>query len=495
EKIEKLETAIAAVEEAKEDQTGAPPDSPEHQEATQQLEKAQGELKQLLEELGIGSSEQSTEQSSRELERATAALEDTEIENSGSEEIAGIPDVVDSEAQLDEQQEQLEETTEQLEESAEAESEAKNQLVVTVTELQAEQTAIIDRFNVILNELDKKGGNTEFYRQYIQAVSSIELDVQDAEGLGLRLISWAQSEEGGLRWVNNTGKFLGVFVASVLFAQILGMFLNKSLSQFSGISVLMRRFIVLIVKRGGILVGFLLALTALEVSLGPVLALLGGVSFVLAFALQSNLGNLASGLMIMAYKPFDVGDEVKVGDLWGIVDSITLANTKIKGFGGQLFTLPNNVVWSSTIENLSHSEIRQFKVWLRIGFDEDLASIEKFLVDIVKSHPKVLENPAPGTLVWLIEDYYISVNVKGWTNKDEFWKVYQDIIRMIQKRFVEEGLNLAAIPKQIEIVEEADGNGKIPYLASETPIHKRLEKAPATPDDLANRMDAEQVEV
>ncbi|MDY6782459.1 MAG: mechanosensitive ion channel [Cyanobacteriota bacterium] len=489
EKIEKLDEAIAAVEDAKEDQTGAPPDSPEYQEATQQLEKVQDELKQLLEELGI----ESSEQSSQELDRATAILEDTEIDSSETENVAGLPDVVDSEEKLEEQQEQLEETTEQLEESAEAESEAKNQLVVTVTELQGEQTAIVDRFGVILDEIERKGGSAESYRQYIQAVSSIELDVQDAEGLGLRLLSWAKSEEGGLRWVNNTAKFLGVFIITVTFAQILGVFLNRSLSQFSGFSILMRRFIVLIVKRGGILVGFLLALTALGVSLGPVLALLGGVSFVLAFALQSNLGNLASGLMIMAYKPFDVGDEVKVGSLWGIVDSITLANTKIEGFDGQLFTVPNNVVWGDTIENLSNSEIRQFKTWLRIDFDEDLASVEKMLLELVKSHPKVLDNPAPGTFVWLIEDYYISLGISGWAGKDDFWNVYQDIIRMIQKRFAQEGLNLAAIPKQIEIAVDANENGKVPSLVSETPLHQRLEKESITPEELEDRIEIKKV--
>lgn len=78
------------------------------------------------------------------------------------------------------------------------------------------------------------------------------------------------------------------------------------------VSELFRDFTVITIKRGVLVLGALLALASLGVSLGPVLALVGGASFVLAFALQSNLGNFASGLMLLVSKPFDVGDEVRV---------------------------------------------------------------------------------------------------------------------------------------------------------------------------------------
>ncbi|MFB2834044.1 mechanosensitive ion channel domain-containing protein [Floridanema evergladense] len=459
-KIEKLEAAIKKVEDAQEAQKGAKPDSPEYKKATEQLDKADEALKKLLQELGASKGDK-TEQSSQNLNNATATLEKTEIKNNPEEKVAGVPGVVNNEQKLQEKKQEVERTTQQLEKSADAESEAKNQLVTTVTELQGQQTAIIDRLNAVLDELEKKGGDVKSYRQYIKAVSTVEVDTKDTEGLGLRLISWAQSSEGGLRWAGNFGKFTGIILASIVVSQILGALLNQILSRFGGTSAIMRQFIVMLVKRGGVVVGFLLALTALEVSLGPVLALVGGVSFVLAFALQSNLGNLASGLMIMAYKPFDVGDEIKVGELWGWVEAITLANTKIKGFSGQIFTIPNNNIWNDTIENLSHDKNRKIMLSFRVAFDEDLKKVEQLLIDTFKSHPKVLTNPAPSTFVWQIEEYYISLFAGGWTKKDDFWDTYADIIRLIQKRFNEEGIELAAIPKAIEIgVEMNELNGK-----------------------------------
>ncbi|MEG4113340.1 MULTISPECIES: mechanosensitive ion channel domain-containing protein [unclassified Microcoleus] len=466
--IEKLEAAIKAFESAQEAQKGAEPESPEYQEATQQLEEADEALKQLLKDIGATA----TGQSSQDRENATAAVENTEIKNNGEEKVAGSPAVVNNQQNLQQKEQELKKTTENLQKSTDADSAAKNQLVVTVTELQSQLTAIDDRFNAILEELEKKGGDPKPYRQYTQAVMSIDIDTKDTQGLGVRLLAWAKAEEGGMRWVGNTGKFVGIVIVSIVVSQILGAILYRLMKLFGGTSRIMRQFIVMLVKRGGVVVGFLVALTALEVSLGPVLALVGGLSFILAFALQSNLGNIASGLMIMAYKPFDVGDEIKLGELWGWVESITLANTKIKGLDGQMFNVPNNTVWGDTIENLSHSDTRKFTHCLRIGFEEDLGKVEQLLVEILKSHPKVLAAPAPSTQVWSIEDYYISLKADGWVNKEDFWTVHSDAIRMIRQRFYKEGIQLAAIPKSMDVGEPDNSNGNISYLVSETSVHR-----------------------
>mgnify|MGYP001791033122 FL=1 len=312
----------------------------------------------------------------------------------------------------------------------------------------------VDRFKVVLNELELKGGDPKSYRQYIDAISTVEVDLQDTEGVGVRLISWLQSGEGGLRWAGNLATFVGIVIASIIVSQVLGFLLKRFLIKVDNVSGLMREFTVMLVKRGGVVIGFMLALTALEVSLGPILALLGGASFVLAFALQSNLGNLASGLMMMLYKPFDVGDEVKVNGIWGYVDDVTLANTKLKGFQGQIFSIPNNVVWSGTIETLTQSKARKVSIWLRIAFDENLEAIERLLIEIMKSHPKVLQDPGPSTSVWQIEEYYISVGVGGWTTQEDYWTVHSDAIRMIRERLTKEGIPVAAIPAQEEIISQ-----------------------------------------
>ncbi|MGE5660294.1 MAG: mechanosensitive ion channel domain-containing protein [Actinomycetota bacterium] len=474
--IEKLETAIQAFEKAQKAQKATKPNSPDSQVAIQNVEKTYEDLKQVLQEIrGTNEPQSSSEQSSHILNQATSALKNTEIKNNSDQKVAGSPGVVNNQQNLQQNQQQLKHTTEQLQKSADTESKVKNQLVVTVTELQSQLTAIVDRSNTILDELEKKGGNVKPYRQYIQAVTALEVDTKDTEGLGLRLLSWAKSSEGGMRWAGNLGKFTGIIIASIIISQILGTILGRLLSLFR-ISAMLRQFIVMLVKRGGIVIGFLLALTALELSLGPVLALLGGVSFILAFALQSNLGNLASGLMIMAYKPFDVGDEIKIEDIWGWVRTINLASTVIEGANGEMYNIPNNMVWDSTIENLTPDEIRQIQISLRIGFDEDLPKVEQLLVDVFRSHPVILEKPSPSSRVEAIEEYYILASVRGWIKTEpplkKVLEIRSELIRMIREKFNAAGIKLAAIPTGIEIGIEAPSNGKVFSLMFDNPTEQ-----------------------
>lgn len=457
-KIDALDKAIKAYEEAEKAQKAiADPKSPEYEEATQKIEEATAQVKKAREAISGTTTTGGTgaaEKSAQKLDEATSTLENTTIKTGGETPTAGSS-AANSQANQDKKGQQLAKTSDKLEANAKDESVLKNQLVVNATNLQSGRTAVVDRFNVILEELDRKGGESKYYRKYIEAITKAEIDVKDTEGLGVRVLSWFKSDEGGLRWVSNIGKFVGIVLASAIVSQILGLVISKLL-KLSNTSKLMRQFTVIVINRGGIVVGVLLALTALEVSLAPVLTVLGGASFIFAFALQSNLGNFASGLMLMVYKPFDVGDEVKIGSLWGWVDSISLANTKIKGFGGQMFTVPNNAVWSDTIENLTTSDTRKVKFSFRISFDQDVTKIEKVLVDIFNSHPKILEEPAPSTFVFDLEDEYISLIASGWAKTDEFWKVSADILRTIQTRFEQEGIKLGAPAQDIRILPESD---------------------------------------
>ena len=451
-KIDKLEAAIKTLEEAQEDQQKAVPNTPDFKAAKQQVEKATQELRQIQSEINGGGQPETnkTDQSNRQLDQSVASLEKTEIRGDTEKQVAGSPGQANLPENLQQQGDKLKQTSDKLEQNTEAETEIKNQLVANVTELQSARTALIDRFNVVLTELERKGGDASAYRKYIEAISIVEIDLKDTEGVGVRLLRWVQSDEGGLRWASNIGKFGGIVLLVGLSTQALGILFNTSLKK-AGVSTLLRQFLVMLVKRGGIVLGVLIALTALEVSLGPLLALLGGASFVLAFALQSNLGNFASGLMLMVYKPFDVGDEVKIGEIWAWVDSITLASTKLKGFAGQMYTIPNNVVWTSTIQNLTHTEIRKVVIWLRVSFHQNLAEVEKLVIETIKSVPKVLSDPAPATFVWNIEEYYISVNASAWATKADYWEVYAEVIRKVRAALDESGLGVAAVPAEIKI--------------------------------------------
>ena len=321
-----------------------------------------------------------------------------------------------------------------------------------MTNLQLEQGAIIERLKVVLNALEKKGGDTASYRKYIDAVTGVELDITDTEGLGVRLVSWITSPDGGLNFIISLAKFGGILLISVFIAPQIGKLSENILTRIGGMSALFRSFTVMVVKRGVVVVGLLLALASVGVNLGPILALVGGASFVLAFALQSNLGNFASGLMLLINKPFDVGDEVKVAGYWSYVDSISLASTKIKDFDGNIITLPNNTVWGSDIINYTHAEIRKMGLSIHVKFEQDLDKVYKMWMDITAAHPKVLEDPAPSWFPWNGHyDYYIYVGLKCWAKTDDYWYVYVDLLKEMQKQIIELGIELTAPQQELKL--------------------------------------------
>ncbi len=449
EKIDALAESFITLEQAEKDLASTIPGSPKNKEATGIVKQAREAVNKATQQL-TESVPELLDETSGLPGAAVAAIgsenETSEVENAGEQLNINNLDQLSSQ----EVEQRIAQISDNLEKKVAEEEELRNQLLVNVTDLQVERAGIIDRFEVILDEIDDKGGDSSSYRKYIDAVSGIEIDVTDTKGLGIRLLSWLRSEEGGIRWGINLAVVLSIFIVSVIVSQLLAKFVNRLLGRVGNTSNLFRDFIVVTIKRGGLVVGALLGLASVGVNLGPILALVGGASFVLAFALQSNLGNFASGLMLLVSKPFDVGDEVKVAGYWAYVDSISLASTKLKNFDGSIVTLPNNTVWGGDITNYTHTDIRKISISINVRFNQDMDTIYKMWMDITSSHPKVLQDPAPGWFPWnSYYDYYISVSLSGWTKTEDYWGVYVDFIKALQDRLEKLDIELA-----VPVVEE-----------------------------------------
>lgn len=438
EQIDALDQALLALEEVNEALEAAIPGSAEYNAAEATREEARAavlDTATAISDTGLVSSEAADEIT--ESEEPEVSLEDI------SADIEAAESEIEGETGVAAGGEELEGVAEQLEESAEETTEIKNQLVVNVTRLQGEQTSIIDRFNIVLDELERKGGDITSYQKYIDAVTAINIDVTDTEGLGLRLLSWLRSDEGGVRWGLNVLKFISILLVSLLLARVFAVIVRSALTRVSGISTLFRGFLVTAIERGVLVIGFLVAITSLGISLGPLLALFGGVSFILAFALQSNLGNFASGLMLLFYKPFDVGDRVMIPGTSdkGYVREITLANTSFDHYTGKIVTIPNSEVWGSRIENLLPGEERLIEFLFMISSNDDARIIKESWERATESHPGISTNkwnmtvpfisPSSGALM-----YWCGAFAK----KKGFWDVYSDIFFKMTDDFKRAGL-------------------------------------------------------
>ena len=159
--------------------------------------------------------------------------------------------------------------------------------------------------------------------------------------------------------------------------------------------------------------------------------------------------------MLLVNKPFDVGDEVKVAGYWARVDSISLASTRLRDFDGSMITVPNNTVWESEIINFTHAEHRKLMFSLSFDFEQNLEPIEKMWFELTSSHPKIIVTITPKTFLFHSpNDDNVSISLSAWTNTKDYWEVYTEVLRLLQQRLPELGVELAVPLQDIRIQKE-----------------------------------------
>ena len=335
------------------------------------------------------------------------------------------------------------------------EQEAKTQALQDVNVLMEQRTALIDRVNVVLDAWEAKGGDAEEQRTYVSAVSGLVVDVEDASALWHAILGWLKSPEGGMRWVMNVVKFVATLIAFSIIAGIATRAVRRALQFHKGLSNLLREFAVTVVRRAIQIVGLMVAVTMLEVNIGPVLAVIGAAGFVVAFALQGTLSNFASGLMILFYRPFDVGDVVNAGGVSGTVVSMNLVSTDIKTFDNQRMIVPNNEIWGNVITNVTGLPTRRVDMKFGISYSDDIGKAIEVMSGILTSHEKVLKDPAPVIQLHELGDSSVNFIFRPWVNTPDYWAVYWDVTRAVKERFDANDISIPFPQRDVQVYQES----------------------------------------
>jgi small conductance mechanosensitive channel len=323
-----------------------------------------------------------------------------------------------------------------------AEGDAKTTLLESVTKLKTQQTALADRLKAVTAELKSKGGKIEDYEAYITAISGVEVDVSDASATWTVITGWLASKQGGLRWAKNIAFFLVIILVSWILSTVIAKAVKKAVANIQSASALLKDFIVNITRKVILLVGFIVALSMLEVNIGPLMAAIGAAGFIMAFALQGTLSNFAAGIMILIYRPYDVGDLVDVGGTLGKVDAMTIVSTTLRKVDNQKVVVPNNMIWGNIITNITGTSKRRVDMVFGIGYGDDIAKAQKILEEIMETHDAVLKDPEPVVKVHELADSSVNFVVRPWVETDNYWDVYWDITRSVKERFDSEGVSI-----------------------------------------------------
>ena len=373
---------------------------------------------------------------------ATKALQD-------SSELIDEAIAVQRPAQEIVEQVSLTKTAAMAEAIAQQELEEKTEILDSVSELRTQRTAISDRLNVVLDELSAKlgtsadGAENEFilpFRLYIAAVNTIKVDVTDTQSFVSNMKGWLRSDVGGVRLAKQLSYFLLSVLSFWALGWVLGRLVDRALKITRITAELMRSVIVRSVRRITLMIGILVGLAAMDINIGPILAVVGAAGFVIAFALQDTLSNFASGVMIMIYRPFDVGDLITVGGVTGRARSMNLVSTTIATEDNQLLVIPNNTVWRNIITNTTGSDTRRVDMIFRVGYDDDIEQAQRLLGSALENQPLVLKEPAPTIAVQNLGAVSVDLICRPWARTEDYWEVYRSITRDVKERFQAAGL-------------------------------------------------------
>ena len=301
--------------------------------------------------------------------------------------------------------------------------------------------------STVIDILDRHGVDATKYKEALfYASGEVTPDVFDKKVLGSLIKKWLASVKTfflthAVEIITKVLVFVLIILGSVALSyavkKLVGKTLNNNRMQLSRLK---KDFILGMLGKFILVIGFLVALSQMGINLGPVLAGLGVAGVVIGFALKETLSNIASGILIIIYRPFDIGDLITAVDVTGVVTTMTLVSTTINTFDNQRLIIPNTKIWEDKIDNLTAEKERRVDMIFSIHYQADLVKAEAVLRDIIESHSKILPLPDPMIKVDCLNDSSVDIAVKSWVRSEDYWQVYWDLNRTVKLRFDEENI-------------------------------------------------------
>jgi small conductance mechanosensitive channel len=307
---------------------------------------------------------------------------------------------------------------------------------------------------MVVDAFERKGGDpamVDELRAYRNAVLFDETALASPRAIAIAFFTWLTRTDGGLGVVFDLGIVLLAIVVLLFVAAFARRLARRSIGRVSHLSRLLQAFLVTFIYWLVLAVGLLVVLAVVGVNVAPAFAMIGGASFILAFAFQDTLGNLASGLMIMINRPFDEGDYVLVGGVGGTVDKVSIVATTVITPDNQVIVIPNKNVWGNVITNVTASDTRRVDLVFGISYEDSIEEAERVMREVVTAHPLVIDDPEPTIRVHELAASSVNFVCRPWTRTSDYWTVYWDLTHQMKDALKAAGISIPYPQRDIHI--------------------------------------------
>jgi small conductance mechanosensitive channel len=210
----------------------------------------------------------------------------------------------------------------------------------------------------------------------------------------------------------------------------------------NGVDITLTKFLRNIIYYALLAAVIIAAAGQLGINTSSFLAVVGAAGLAIGLALKDSLANFSAGVMLILFRPFKVGDAVIVAGETGAVEEITIFNTVMTTPDNQRKIIPNGLITSGPITNITANDTRRIDMVFGIGYKDNIKQAQEILQSIVSQHPGVLGEPAPTIAVAELADSSVNFVVRPWVKTVDYWNVKFSLTEKIKLAFDEAGISI-----------------------------------------------------
>ena len=202
----------------------------------------------------------------------------------------------------------------------------------------------------------------------------------------------------------------------------------------------------------------LVAITAvgvLGVSTASFVAVLGAAGLAIALAFQGTFSNFASGVMLLTFRPFEVGDVVEVGGVTGTVKEVGIFTCLLTTGDNIQIRVPNTQIFGATIKNYSASGTRRIDMTVGVGYGDDLSVAIRTCQDVIAADARILAEPAPVIAVAELADSSVNLVIRPWVDSGDYWTVRWDLTRALKENLERAGCSIPYPQRDVHMITPA----------------------------------------
>ncbi|WP_434724391.1 mechanosensitive ion channel family protein [Mesorhizobium sp. RIZ17] len=240
---------------------------------------------------------------------------------------------------------------------------------------------------------------------------------------------------------------VGYFVAGLAERSI-----SAGLGHIHGFDATLRHFFSKIVRYAILILVTIMVLGQFGVQTASIIAAIGAIGLAIGLALQGTLQNIAAGIMLLALRPFRIGEYVEVGSIAGTIEEIGLFATKLRSVDGVYVLAPNSTLWNQPVRNFTRNGVRRTDVSLSIGSWNDIDRAQKTLLAIAGAEKRIRREPAPIAFVAGLGDS-VSLTLRYWTSAADYFSTQIAMTKRAKQAFDSEGISIPLPPPEMPAPE------------------------------------------